>query len=246
MAGHAALAVHRGAGFGTATRIAGTVAARLRDHVDSLDLLVAESAAEFRAQMAARDGDLDALSVLGGDGTAHEALQFCAQTSTAFGVVPTGSGNDLARGLGLPLDPRAAMDAMTAALHTGRRRRVDLGLVGRTWFATVLCAGFDAAVTARARGMSWPRGPRRYDLAVLAELASSWHSEHLVVEADSETFELDATMIAIGNTRCYGGGIPICPRARPDDGLFDVTILGRISRWEAITMLPRMRTGRRF
>jgi len=218
------------------------VAARLRDCVDRLDLVVAGSATEFRTLLSARAGELDALIVLGGDGTAHEAVRFCAGTPTAFGLVPTGTGNDLARGLGLPLDPRKAVDGIVTALRTGLRRRIDLGRAGRTWFATVLCAGFDAGVSNRALRMTWPRGPRRYDLAVLAELAS-WRAKPLTVRTATECFGLDATLVAVGNTACYGGGIPICPRAQADDGLFDVTLVGRTSRTELLRMLPGLRTG---
>jgi diacylglycerol kinase (ATP) len=243
MAARAALAVHPGAGRGRAARIAGTVAARLRDCVGRLDLLVTNDPAEFRTAMSARAGELDVLVVMGGDGTVHEAVQFCAGTPTAVGFIPTGNGNDLARGLGLPLDPLAAADVVVAALRTGRRRRIDLGRAGDTWFTTVLCAGFDANVSARAHRMTWPRGPRRYDLAVLAELAS-WRAEPLRIRYGTERLDLDAILVAVGNTAWYGGGIPVCPGARPDDGLFDVTVVREAGRRELLRMLPSLRAGR--
>ncbi|MFD2417054.1 diacylglycerol/lipid kinase family protein [Amycolatopsis pigmentata] len=238
----AALVVHAGAGRGAGARIAGTVATRLRDSVDRLDLVVAPGVAEFREAMSARAGELDALIVLGGDGTAHEAVQFCAGTSTALGLVPVGSGNDLARGLGLSLDPLCALDTVVSALRTGLRRRADLGRADGRWFATVLCAGFDAGVSERARTMTWPGGTHRYDLATLAELRS-WRAKSLCVRTETETFELEATMIAAGNTPFYGGGIPICPGALAADGLFDVTLVGRVGRAELLRMLPHLRGG---
>ncbi|WP_216204731.1 diacylglycerol/lipid kinase family protein [Amycolatopsis aidingensis] len=241
---HAALAVHPDSGRGTAARIAGTVANRLRAGVDRLDLLVARDVEESRALMRDSHAEgLDVLVVLGGDGAAHQAVQFCAGTGVALGLVPSGTGNDLARALGVEQDPLAAVDAVVAAIREGRRRRMDLGRVGDGWFGTVLCSGFDAAVTERANTLRWPSGPRRYDLAVLAELASFRPAE-VVVHTERERLELTALLVAVGNTSWYGGGIPICPAASPRDGLFDLTVVGSAPKRELLRVLPGLRSGR--
>jgi diacylglycerol kinase (ATP) len=90
--------------------------------------------------------------------------------------------------------------------------------------------------------MRWPAGPRRYDLAILAELAKLRPGPLEVVE-DGARAEHHATQIAVGNIPHYGGGIPICPTADPTDGLFDITLVGRASRFDLIKMLPGLRTG---
>jgi diacylglycerol kinase (ATP) len=241
---HAALAVHPDSGHGAAAKIAGTVAARLREGVDRLDLLVANSVAESRDLMKRSSAEgLDVLVVLGGDGAAHQGVQFCAGTDIALGLVPSGTGNDLARALGGPTDPLTAVDALVARLRACTRRKIDLGKVADTWFATVLCCGFDAYVNERANRMRWPSGPRRYDVAILAELAA-FRPRPVMIRTDAETLELDATLVAIGNTAWYGGGVPICPGAQPDDGFFDVTVVGKVSRRRLLRMLPSLRTGR--
>ncbi|MFC4003384.1 diacylglycerol/lipid kinase family protein [Prauserella oleivorans] len=241
---HAALAVHPDSGMGAAARIAGTVAHRLRRHVDRLDLLAANTVEHYRALLAeSRAAGLDVLVVVGGDGAAHQAVQFCAGTDIALGVVPAGTGNDLARALGMPADPLTAVDAVVAGLRQGRTHRIDLGRAGDTWFSTVLCAGFDAAVNERANRWRYPRGPRRYDLAILAELAS-FRSREVCIRTEAGVHELRATLVAVGNTAWYGGGVPICPDARPDDGVFDVTVVGQATRRELIRMLPSLRSGR--
>jgi diacylglycerol kinase (ATP) len=237
----AALAVH-----GLAARFADPVADRLRAVVDHLTVVRADTIDEARALMVqARDHGLDTLIVLGGDGSAHQGVQFCAGTDVALAVIPAGTGNDFARALGLPLDTLAAAGIVADALRSGRRRKIDLGRVGDagTWFATVLCAGFDSAVNERANRMRWPRGHRRYDVATVAELAAL-RQYPLVVEAGSERLELQATMVSIGNTRFYGGGIPICPDADPTDGRFDVTVVGRVGRMDLLRMMPTVRTGK--
>jgi diacylglycerol kinase (ATP) len=242
---HAALAVHPGSGLGAAGRVAGSVADVLRAAVDRLDLVVADTVEESHALMRrARDAGLDALVVLGGDGSMHQGVQFCAGTDVAFGVVPAGTGNDFARALSVPDDPQRAAAAIADALANNRSRPLDLGRIdGGPWFATVLCAGFDSAVNARANALTWPRGARRYDVAVLAEFASFGPAELTVHTADGR-FDLPATMIEIGNTAYYGGGIPICPAADPADGLFDITVVGRMSKLDLLRMLPTMRSGK--
>ncbi|HEX4702200.1 MAG TPA: YegS/Rv2252/BmrU family lipid kinase [Pseudonocardiaceae bacterium] len=241
----AALLVSPAAGMGAAARVAGRVAATLRESVDRLDTLVAVTA-EGSAKLArsAVDSGADVLVVLGGDGMAHVALQACADSATALAVVPAGTGNDLARALAVPGEPLAAAAATAAALRTGHTRTLDLGRVaGGSWFATVLCAGFDSAVNERANRLRWPRGPRRYDLAVLTELARM-RPYPLVVETDTDTVRLDATMVSLGNLPYYGGGIPICPDARPDDGLLDITVVGAATRRDLVAIMPRLRTGK--
>lgn len=236
---HAALLVCPASGQGRAARLAGSVASRLRSAVDKLDLHVADSA-EGTAALARRavaEG-VDVLVVLGGDGGAHLAVQACAQSGTSLALVPAGTGNDLAAVLGT-----STADDVVTALRSGQRRRLDLGRLSTgAWFATVLCAGFDSAVNERANAMRWPAGPRRYDLAILAELASL-RVVPLVLETEHGVEEIDATLVAVGNTPNYGGGIPVCPGADPADGLFDVTVVSAMSRRRLVGMLPTLRTG---
>ncbi|WP_312868395.1 diacylglycerol/lipid kinase family protein [Amycolatopsis pithecellobii] len=227
----AALAVRPDRGSGAAVKVAAAVAERLRAHTGQLEICTGEPP----------DG-LDLLVALGGDGAVHRAIQHCAGTETTLGVVAAGNGNDFARALGLPLDPLASLEALLANLRAGRRRRIDLGRAGQRWFGTVLCAGFDAAVARRAAALRVPRGPRRYDVAVVAELAR-FRPRPVTLRTGQDEFEVDATLVAIGNTPFYGGGVPICPRARPDDGLFDVTVVGAAGRLELLKMLPKLRTG---
>ena len=242
----AAMVVHPASGLGRAGRIAGTVADRLRTAVDDLVTVEANTVEDSRRLMhKARDAGLDLVVVVGGDGSAHQGVQFCADTGVALAIVPAGTGNDLARTLaGAPEDPLTATDHLVRAIKDGEQTTIDLGRVeGGPWFAGVLCAGFDSAVNERANRMRWPSGPRRYDLAILAELAKL-RAARLTVEADGDRTELAATQIAVGNIPFYGGGIPICPDADPADGLFDVTLVREASRFDLVRMLPGLRTGK--
>src|ERR1044072_1023277 len=122
------MVVHPASGLGRAGRIADTVAERLRGAVDDLVTVAATSVEESRRLMdRAHAVALDVLAVVGGDGPAHQGVQFCADTGVALGVVPAGTGNDLARTLGAPKDPLAATDRLVAALQAGERSTMDLG-----------------------------------------------------------------------------------------------------------------------
>lgn len=245
----AALAVHPASGHGAAGRAAPAVTAALHAVVDHLTVVQADTIEESRALMVrARDAGLDLLVVLGGDGSVHQGMQFCVEHGVPLAVIPAGTGNDLARSVGLPGETMPATDEVVEAIRTGRRRTIDLGRIDGgdkdgTVFGTVLCAGFDSAVNERANAMRWPRGPRRYDLAILAELAAL-KSRPLVLRTEDDRLELDATLVAVANTPYYGGGIPVCPDADPTDGLLDVTVFGRVSRLDLIRLLPTLRTGR--
>ncbi|GAA0514331.1 diacylglycerol/lipid kinase family protein [Saccharopolyspora thermophila] len=238
------LVINPAAGGGISAVVAREVISHLRAVCDVRTVLASDPGATAAAARRAVADGADVLAVVGGDGAAHLAVQACAGTSTALALIPAGTGNDLARGLGVPLQPIAAARAAATALGEGRRRHIDLGkIAGGGWFATVLCAGFDARVNARANRMRWLRGQRRYDVAVVRELIGL-HAMPLRVETESGTTELDATLVAVGNTACYGGGIPVCPDADPTDGAFDLTIVGRVSRLDLVRILPRLRTGR--
>lgn len=240
----ATLIVNPQSGRGAAARVAGTVADTLRAVVPGLETTVtADAAATSRlATLVARRGD-EVLAVLGGDGTAHLAAQAVAGSGTALAVLPSGTGNDLAAALGVPTDPVAAAGYIADALRGGRRRQIDLGRIeGGSCFTTVLCTGFDAAVNARANAMRWPAGPRRYDLAVLAELAAL-SPRPVRVNADGTELALEATLVAVGNGCTYGGGLRICPDAELDDGLLDVIVIAAVSRRRLLRVFPALRSG---
>ena len=197
--------------------------------------------AERQAAAAVTDGAA-AVVAIGGDGAAHAGLQAVAGTGIPLGVVPAGTGNDLALALGVPADPAAAARAIAEDLNAGAAATVDAGRTGERWWATVLCCGFDSAVTDRANRLRWPRGPRRYDVAILAELARLRPRE-LVLTLDGATTTLPVTLVAVGNSAWYGGGMRVCPAADPTDGRFDVTVVGPISRRELVRTRPRLTAG---
>lgn len=178
----------------------------------------------------------------------HAALQVVAESGVPLGVVPCGAGNDFARALGLPVDD--VLGAVRLICDTDPVP-VDLGFVDGggephpvrpTWFGTVLAAGFDSRVNDRVNRWRWPPGRSRYNLAIAAELAT-FRPLPFVMTADGTRREFEAMLVAVGNGSSYGGGMRICPDARPDDGLFDVTVVTRLSRALLVRLLPTVYAG---
>jgi diacylglycerol kinase family enzyme len=202
--------------------------------------------AEAACRAAVADG-AGALVAVGGDGTVHRALQAVAGTGVPFGPIPAGTGNDFALDTGFPADPLRAADVIASAVRDGRSQPVDLArMVGvdgaERWYGAVLAAGFDAIVNERANRMRWPRGQRRYDLAILVELARL-RPRRYTLRLDGVPHDLDAVLVAVGNCPTYGGGMRICPDADPTDGLLDVVVAGRVDRRTLIRVKPRIYQG---
>ena len=202
--------------------------------------------AEKACHRAVADG-IGALVAVGGDGTVHRAVQAVAGTGTGFGVVPSGTGNDFAAGTGAPAAPMAAATGIADAIRAGRTTPIDLARVTTAegdvrWFGAVLAAGFDAVVNERANRMRWPRGPRRYDLAILLEMARL-RPRHYRLQLDGVDRGFTGVLVAIGNCRSYGGGMLICPDADPADGLLDVVVAASLGRGALVRLKPRLRRG---
>ncbi|MDQ6687580.1 MAG: YegS/Rv2252/BmrU family lipid kinase [Actinomycetota bacterium] len=235
-----ALLTNPTSGKGKGRRIAAAVLPRLREagfEVRNLEGASPERTLEL-ARSCVAEG-IETLAVIGGDGMVHLAVQAVAGTSTRLGVIPAGTGNDVARYLDLARsDPRAAADVVIA----GRERCLDLARVGARFFVTVLAAGFDAVVNERANTMAWPKGQMRYNLATLAELRT-FEPIRYVLEIDGTEHRFEAMMVAVGNGPSFGGGLRITEGALLDDGLLDVVVIGPMKRRQLMTTYPRLFTG---
>lgn len=235
-----ALLANPSAGRGRGARLRARVADRLRSGgLEVVDLWPRDGDHAVELARAAVATGIDGLVVTGGDGTFHLGLQAVAGTHVPIGLVPAGTGNDVARVMGVPLgDPDAAADLVVA----GRTTSADAARCGDRWFMTVLAAGFDAVVNERANQMVWPRGQMRYNIATVAELRT-FRPLPYVLELDGVTRTLDAMLVAVGNGPSFGGGLRICEGADLRDGLLDVVVIRPVSRWELVRTYPKLFTG---
>jgi diacylglycerol kinase (ATP) len=204
------------------------------------------------ATAAARQGvvdGMDALIVAGGDGMTHLGVNVVAGTSLPLGIIPLGTGNDVARTLGLPKHDRGkAIDLIEQALERGPRvidavRVTDTHHSMGEWYAGVLSAGIDAAVNATANRLRWPRGESVYVRAVFRELARYKPYGFTVMVDGEKVWEAAASLIAVANGSDIGGGMHIAPDAELDDGLLDVIIGGPLRAATLARIFPRVYRG---
>ena len=238
--------INPAARHGLGARAAAIALAALRDRGVEVTELVGRDPDDARelARTAAAS-DIDALVVIGGDGSVRLALEAVGDTGVPLGLIPAGTGNDHARALGIPTDDPAAAAAIIAA---GRRRPFDIAVITpadgpSAVFGTVAATGLDALVTERANNMSWPKGQLRYPLAAVAELARM-KPFHYRITLDDNTFERDLILAAVGNTPSYGGGMKITPSAVIDDGLLDLTLISHGPRLKMFGLFPTMYSGK--
>jgi diacylglycerol kinase (ATP) len=178
---------------------------------------------------------------IGGDGTANEVAWGLIGTDTALGLVPMGSGNGLARTLGIPLRPERAVETLAHAV----RRRMDVGMVNGRPFLNVAGAGFDAQVGADFHAHGLRGGRRGVFTYVRLSLRRTWsyRAEQWSLHADDGSFEGRALVVAFVNGRQYGGGAVMAPGARLDDGLLDVVVIEDAPPFETIWNSTRLFLG---
>jgi diacylglycerol kinase (ATP) len=232
-----ALLTNPSAGKGRGSRSAAIALPRLQEAGFAVRLLEGRDGDEALdlARRCVADG-VESLVVCGGDGMVHLAAQALAGTETRLGIIPAGTGNDVARALDIPRnDPQRAADIVIASTV----RTIDLGRVGSKYFVTVLATGFDSRVNERANGLGWPRGQMRYGLATLAELRV-FEPLHYTLEMDGQARQLDAMLVGVGNGPSFGGGLRITEGAEIDDGLLDVVIIKPMSKLELVRTYPKL------
>ncbi|HQV82719.1 MAG TPA: diacylglycerol kinase [Ornithinibacter sp.] len=240
------LMVNPTSGKNTGAQVGQQALSLLRDAgVDVLDLSASDArSAVEQGRAAIESGAIDRLVVGGGDGMVHLGANLCAGTPVPLGVIAAGTGNDIARELGLPVRDAAAS---VQRILSGSTRQVDAArhttaTGGQKWFLGVLAAGFDAVVNERANQLTWPKGPMRYNLAILRELPVFRAIPYTLV-LDGERIDTEAMLVAVGNGPAYGGGMRVTPDASFDDGLLDVLILRKISTFEFLRVFPRVFKG---
>ena len=180
----------------------------------------------------------DSVYAWGGDGTVNEVGSVLAFGDVALAIVPAGSGNGLARALGIPREPGGAL---RHALRVPERR-IDVGEIAGHIFFNVAGVGFDAHIASEFSRDHGQRGFRRYARIVTRELFSySPRPRHVAIEAI--VTEHQAFMLTVANGPQWGNGAIVAPGARLDDGLLDLVTVEAPSRLQLVTSVPRLFAG---
>lgn len=188
----------------------------------------------------------DRIVLCGGDGLVHRAVQHLTGAAVDVAIVPVGSGNDFVRAFGITEANAAAIAG--AAPDATATRQVDLiaGDDGRR-AASVVTFGYAGRVNATANSMSFPPGSAKYTVAAVREvgrLAPRFAKLTIELpEGQVEVIEEPLTLVAVGNTAWFGGGMQICAGADPADGVLQVTVVGPLSRRAFLRWLPKSFDG---
>ena len=188
---------------------------------------------------------------VGGDGTLNETVNglMRAGTQTELATIPLGTGMDFGRTYGIP---KKFEDAVKAVVE-GVARTIDVGRVSyREWsgagaeryFANVGSVGMSAAVAQRANGMSKVLGGRATFFYALTRVFFEWENTDVTVELDDGTrHEGRMHDVIVANGQWHGGAMWLAPEARPDDGVFDVVLIGDVTKRDFITTSPKLYKG---
>jgi len=209
-----------------------------------------EAVALVRDKMAS--GRIEAVVAIGGDGTLHNLLPVVAASGVPYGLIPSGSGNDTSRALGIPKDPLKALELILA----GHIRRVDIletttsDGVRRLALASV-AIGIDAAVAADVNQSAYKRwcnrlgiGSLAYIIGLLRALAR-FRPGPVTVTIDGTAHRYErGWLAAVTSVSTYGGGLKICPSALPDDGHLHVCVVHSCSALRLLSIFPTVLLGR--
>lgn len=187
--------------------------------------------------------------VVGGDGSVNEVANGIAQREgVEIAVIARGTGWDFVKSVGVP---RKLDEAIRVALE-GVPRTIDLGRVSYRrwdgedavgWFANVASAGMSGAIARRANDSSKAFGGKAAYLAATLGVFFRWQTSELRLSVDAEERTGRMRMVVVANGSTFGGGMRICPDARPDDGRFDVLAIGDVTKLDLARTMPKIYRG---
>ncbi|HET7693328.1 MAG TPA: diacylglycerol kinase family protein [Gemmatimonadota bacterium] len=180
------------------------------------------------------------IAAMGGDGTIGEVANALVGTEVELALISMGTGNDIARSLGLPLND---LPASLILAFEGVARPVDIGRERDRAFLSVLGLGFPAVVAAEANSFTWLKGPPAFFAAVY-KAVHRLRAVPLLIEMDDLTLDMDCAAVMIQNTPYTGGGLLMAPGARMDDGLLDVVVVDDIGKKNLMINFPKVYSGR--
>lgn len=237
-----AFIVNPAAGSGRAQKAEAVIEAAMRERGVDFRILRTERpghATELAKAAAMKPGCKGVIAV-GGDGTAYEVACGLLDSAVPMGIIPVGTGNDFIKTIGTPKDTKQALDFIL----THPARPVDVGRLNERMFLNVSGTGFDVAVLeCMEDAKKVVRGIWPYLIGIIRAILH-YKPAHVSWTVDGEAGEQDVLLCAVANGRYIGGGIPICPKADPDDGLLDFIVVENKPRWMIPFYLPGLLMGR--
>jgi YegS/Rv2252/BmrU family lipid kinase len=186
---------------------------------------------------------------VGGDGTLNEVVNGIAGSEAVLAMIPLGTGMDFGRTYGIPTKfdeaVRVALEGETRTIDAGRvRYRTWAGEEAERWFANVGSVGMSGAVAQRANGMSKVLGGKVTFFYALTRVFLQWQNTEVTVRLDEGERRGLMHDVVVANGVWHGGGMKLAPDASPDDGAFDVVLIGDVSKLDFLTTAPKIYKGK--
>lgn len=211
---------------------------RAKGHLVELMVTVEKGDGAGLASDAARRG-VDAVVAVGGDGTVNEVVNGLDGSDVPLGIIPLGTANDFARQVGIPRDADHAMDVILRR----KPRRLDTASLNGRRFLNVSTGGLAAeAATETPADAKQTLGPLAYAITSVRKIREL-HPKHARFVADGFCYEGEYLTFVVGVTRATGGGNVVTPRASITDGLLDLCVIERMSRWDFARTLLKVKHG---
>ena len=178
---------------------------------------------------------------VGGDGTVNEvAIGILESGRGTLGIIPSGTGNDLARTLNIPFNPVEAMNI----LIKGNKKQIDIGFVNNNPFLNIASIGLDSEVVKNTEKIKIKiRSRIAYVIGVLSTLFS-FKDKKIKLEIDDIPMDKNIFLVAVGNGKYYGGGLKILPMAIAEDGYFHVCVINKASKIKLLFLFPSILRGK--
>jgi YegS/Rv2252/BmrU family lipid kinase len=232
------LLVNPSSGGGRARKLLPEVERLLGEHGLAYRVVLTESVDHGREEAvgAAERGEIPV--VMSGDGLVGQVGGALVGCEIPLGVIPGGRGNDFARVIGIPRTMEGAVETLAA----GQTREIDVGEANDVRFLCIASAGFDSEANRIANEAKLVRGNLVYAYAALRALIG-WKPARFTVKLDGEVQRFSGYAVAAANSRAYGGGMYVAPRAELDDGMFDVVMTGEVGKLRFLASLPKVFKG---
>jgi len=181
----------------------------------------------------------DVVVSVGGDGTINEVINGVPDFKIPFGMIPIGTGNDFARTCCVPHD---SIEEAIQILLNHDVKNIDVGEVNGRKFVNVLGMGFEGQANWNGRKIDFIKGAFRYILAIIYTLIA-YKRIPMKLTLDKKILDDDIYLVSIGNGWNVGGGLQLTPKAKLDDGVFDICYVKKITRWRVITKFSKLSNG---
>lgn len=211
----------------------------LKRHSIYYDIIIPKYKGEATLLAKEASKNYDVVVAVGGDGTINGVVNGLVGTQSILGIIPVGTGNGFAREFSIPLNIKKACKI----LLDGELKWIDIGKAGEKFFLATAGLGFDALIAKFAGKMLGPfRGMWLYFFAGML-IFNKYNPPLVKIKTDSDEIEIKPFVVAIANTRLYGGRALIAPDARPDDGFFDVCVVNIMKPRRILWNLPKLFRG---